>query len=80
MERDFEWLWENLKEGARQKFEDVCCDVYSSEFPDADVHKVAVTQGDGGIDIYIDEENGKYPVPANFVGRELTRGFINGNE
>jgi len=62
MERDFEWLWENLKEGSRQKFEDICYDVYSSEFPDADVHKVAVTQGDGGIDIYIEEENGTYTI------------------
>ena len=57
MERDFEWLWENLKEGARQKFEDVCYVVYSSEFLDEDVHKVAVTQGDCGIDIYIEKVN-----------------------
>ncbi|TDM25433.1 hypothetical protein ETH99_09815 [Macrococcoides caseolyticum] len=62
MERDFGWLWENLKEGARQKFEDICYDVYSSEFSNADVHKVAVTQGDGGIDIYIEEENSTYTI------------------
>lgn len=62
MERDFNWLWENLKEGARQKFEDICYDIYSSEFPDADVHKVKITQGDGGIDIYIDEEDGEYTI------------------
>lgn len=34
----------------------------ASKYPYADVHKVAVTQGDGGIDIFIDEENGKYTI------------------
>ncbi|EON70944.1 hypothetical protein [Lysinibacillus sphaericus] len=58
MERDFKWLWENLKEGARKKFEDICYDIYVSEFPDADVHQVEVVLGDGGVDIDIIEENG----------------------
>ncbi|SPU40716.1 Uncharacterised protein [Lysinibacillus capsici] len=62
MERDFSWLWENLKEGARQKFEDICYDLYSYEFPEAEVHKVKVTQGDGGIDVYIDDSNGEYTI------------------
>ncbi|MEV6689809.1 MULTISPECIES: hypothetical protein [Bacillati] len=62
MERDFSWLWENLKEGARQKFEDICYDIYSTEYPDADVHKVKVTQGDGGIDIYIEDTDGEYTI------------------
>ncbi|MGE7948174.1 restriction endonuclease [Lysinibacillus sp. NPDC093688] len=62
MERDFSWLWENLKEGARQKFEEICYDVYSSEFPNADVHQVEVVLGDGGVDIDIHEEDGESTV------------------
>ncbi|EOQ19582.1 MULTISPECIES: restriction endonuclease [Bacillus cereus group] len=62
MERDFSWLWDNLKEGARDKFEEICYDIYSNEYPDADVHRVKVTQGDGGIDVFIDEENGDYTI------------------
>lgn len=45
-------------EGARQKFEDICYDVYASEFPNADVHQVEVVLGDGGVNIDIIEENG----------------------
>lgn len=71
MERDFKWLWENQKEGARSKFEEICYEIYSKEFPDADVHKVEVTQGDGGVDIFIDEPGGQYTIIQckYFLGR-----------
>ncbi|MED4682011.1 restriction endonuclease [Bacillus nitratireducens] len=71
MERDFKWLWENLKEGARSKFEDICYEIYSEKFPDAAVHKVEVTQGDGGVDIFIDEPSGQYTIIQckYFLGR-----------
>lgn len=62
MERDFNWLWENLKEGARDKFEEICYEVYSNKYPDDDVHRVRVTQGDGGIDVYIDQQSGDYTI------------------
>lgn len=75
MERDFSWLWENLKEGARDKFEEICYDIYSNEYPDAEVHRVKVTQGDGGIDVFIDEPNGDYTViQCKFFLNELTDG------
>ncbi|MGX7632628.1 restriction endonuclease [Bacillus thuringiensis] len=71
MERDLKWLWENQKEGARSKFEEVCYDVYLKEFPDAHVHKVEVTQGDGGVDIFIEELDGLFTIIQckYFLGR-----------
>ena len=54
MERSFEWLWDKYKEGARDKFEEVCYKIYKNEHPSAEVKRVRVNQGDGGIDVYID--------------------------
>ena len=31
MERSFEWLWDKYKEGARDKFEEVCYKIYKNE-------------------------------------------------
>ncbi|MGG4546407.1 hypothetical protein ABER02_01310 [Rossellomorea marisflavi] len=78
MERDFSWLWQNLKEGAREKFEEICYDIYSNEYLDADVHRVKITQGDGGIDIYIDEPTGVYTiVQCKFFLNQLNDGRKN---
>lgn len=57
MERDFAWLWENLKEGARKKFEDICYKVYKKQFPNAEVKRIRATQGDGGIAVYVECSN-----------------------
>ena len=54
MERSFDWLWDKYKEGARDKFEEVCYKIYKNEHPSAEVKRVRVNQGDGGIDVYID--------------------------
>ncbi|PDY75137.1 restriction endonuclease [Bacillus cereus] len=62
MERDLKWLWENQKEGARSKFEEICYNIFSREFADDAVHKVEVTQGDGGIDVFIKKSNGQYTI------------------
>lgn len=51
MERRFEWLWDKYKEGAREKFEEVCRHVYEKEYSDAEVNRVRIHQGDGGIDV-----------------------------
>lgn len=71
MDRDLKWLWENQKEGARSKFEEVCYEICLKEFPCAEVHKVEVTQGDGGVDIFIEEPDGKLTVIQckYFIGR-----------
>jgi len=54
MERNFEWLWDKYKEGARNIFEEVCYKIYKRQYPDAEVKRVRVHQGDGGIDVYIE--------------------------
>lgn len=53
MEIRFDWLWDKYKEGARDKFEEICHKIYKNEYPDAEVKQIRVHQGDGGIDVYI---------------------------
>ncbi|MGG1791755.1 restriction endonuclease [Bacillus mycoides] len=62
MDRDFEWLWDNYKEGARTKFEEVCYSVYKMEYPKETVKRVRVTKGDGGVDVYVSHTNGGYTI------------------
>lgn len=54
MERSFDWLWDKYKEGARDKLEEICYKIYKNEHPNAEVKRVRVHHGDGGIDVYID--------------------------
>lgn len=70
MERSFDWLWDKYKEGARDKFEEVCYKIYKNEHPDAEVKRVRVQHGDGGIDVYIDYPDKFIVVQCKF--------FING--
>jgi len=66
MERSFEWLWDKYKEGARNIFEEVCYKVYKNEYRDAEVKRVRVHQGDGGIDVYIDDADRYIVVQCKF--------------
>ena len=52
--RDFKSLYGNI-EGARDGFEDACQTLFDKVYPDKQVSKMAVKQGDGGIDICIGE-------------------------
>jgi len=52
--RDFKALYGNI-EGARDGFEDACEILFRKKYPDFHVSKMAVKQGDGGIDIFIGE-------------------------
>lgn len=62
MRRDFNYLFDQLGTEARIRFESICYDIYEAEFLDDDVHCVRVTQGDGGIDIFVNHEDGDYTV------------------
>ncbi|MBT2682780.1 restriction endonuclease [Bacillus sp. ISL-37] len=57
MKREFDWLWDKYKEGARGEFEELCYRVYSNEYHDETVSRVRVEQGDGGVDVYIKHDN-----------------------
>jgi len=72
MDRSFEWLWDNYKEGARTKFEEVCYQVYKSTFPSDVVKRVRVNRGDGGVDVYISHSNGDYTIiQCKFFRKEI---------
>ncbi|MGK4153620.1 restriction endonuclease [Kurthia gibsonii] len=71
MERSFDWLWDKYKEGARDKFEEVCYKIYKNEHPDAEVKRVRVQHGDGGIDVYIDYPDKFIVVQCKFFINEL---------
>lgn len=52
MERDFKYLRDKYGEaGARDIFEKICVELFQSKFEHT--HGVKVTQGDGGIDIFV---------------------------
>ena len=44
--------------GARNVFEDVMEELLRAENPGKEVHLVKASQGDGGIDVYVHQENG----------------------
>lgn len=41
--------------GARERFEEICATLFKKKFKQRDVKTVRVTQGDGGIDVFIGE-------------------------
>jgi hypothetical protein len=51
---DFKALHSNIA-GAREAFEDACETLFRSVYPSKHVSKVKVSQGDGGIDVFIGE-------------------------
>lgn len=52
MHRDFRYLRDKYGDaGAREIFETICVELYQTKFDEA--HPIKVSQGDGGIDIYI---------------------------
>lgn len=51
--------------GARDVFEKAMDDLFRAENPDKGVNIVKVSQGDGGIDVYVYQENG-IPSYQNF--------------
>ena len=61
MERDFRYLRDKYTdEGARSVFEDICTQLFQAKFKNA--YPVRVTQGDGGIDIFVGDFNGEIDV------------------
>ncbi|GAA4824791.1 hypothetical protein [Algivirga pacifica] len=50
--RDYKSLYGGL-EGARSAFEKHCADLFQEIYPDKNVKTVRVTQGDGGIDVFV---------------------------
>lgn len=71
MERRFDWLWDKYKEGAREKLEEICRKIYKREYPNANVRRVRVTKGDGGIDVYIRNKDSFKIVQCKFFKKEL---------
>jgi len=53
LDRNFTYYKEKYGTGAREKFEDACHTILSTKYSSEEVKAVKVTQGDGGIDIFI---------------------------
>lgn len=63
MKRNFKYLVDKHNiAGAREEFERLCEDVLKKEYPLYNVHGVKVSQGDGGIDVFIGDINSSMDV------------------
>ncbi|MBU5483334.1 hypothetical protein KQI86_03275 [Clostridium sp. MSJ-11] len=61
MSRDFRSLRDDFGySGAREKFEHICTELIQSKFNNA--HPVEVSQGDGGIDIFVGDFNNEIEI------------------
>ncbi|MGN4423544.1 restriction endonuclease [Bacillus cereus group sp. MYBK30-1] len=70
MKRNFKWFYEQYGEEARSKFEDVCFDIFDSEYL-GNVHRIRIEQGDGGTDLGIDAEDEYIVVQCKFFTSKL---------
>lgn len=62
MERDFRYLRDKYTDaGAREIFEKICSEFLHAEYG-SDAHRIAICQGDGGIDILIGEIEKSYEI------------------
>lgn len=70
MGKEFKKFYAQYGEEARNKFEDICFDIFDSKHPD-NVHRIRVDRGDGGIDISIDEKGVYSVVQCKFFTSNL---------
>lgn len=62
MNRDFKWLYDKHGIEARNILEKICLAVIEREYPNDEVQDVRTTQGDDGIDVFIDHEDGRFSI------------------
>ena len=60
------------KPGSRDNFENLMLELLKAEYPEKEVHRVASSPGDGGIDILVQQDNGIDIYQCKFFTDELS--------
>ena len=71
MKRSFEYLWEIEKTEARFTFEEICNEIFKYHVTNAQVKRVRLDGGDGGVDISVSQNEKESVVQCKFFRNDL---------